>query len=95
MGAKSSQPKDKKSTHKWSKDVPTVSTFPPEGTFTKPGEEIASIMARKEVSPQGLGSALKMVQFFINRAGVNLSEERRQELEKAKQLLRAMKNREG
>ncbi len=26
---------------KWSKDVHTVSTFPPPGTFTKSGEQVA------------------------------------------------------
>ena len=78
---------------KWSKDVKTESTFPPEGTFAKPGEQVARIMARKEVSPGGLGSAIRMVQFFINRAGQKMTGVRRRELEKAKRILRDMKNR--
>jgi tRNA(adenine34) deaminase len=67
--------------------VTTVSTFPPEGTFTLKAEQVARIMARKSVSPKGLGSAIRMVQFFINRAGKDLSPTRRRELEKAKHLL--------
>ena len=75
---------------KWSKDVKSESTFPPEGTFTQPAEEIARIMSRKKVSPGGIGSAIKMIQFFINRAGYRLSGDRKRELEKAKRLLRKM-----
>jgi hypothetical protein len=74
---------------KWAREIKTVSTFPPPGTFTKPGEEVARIMARKEVSPLGLGSAIRMVQMFINRSGRNLTAERRRELEKAKRILQA------
>ena len=73
---------------RWSHNVTTVSTFPPEGTFTKNPEMIAKIMARKDVSPKGIGSAIRMVQFFINRAGKTLPAERKEALEEAKQLLR-------
>jgi tRNA(adenine34) deaminase len=44
-------------------------------------------MASKKVSPKGVGSGIKMVQFFINRAGKNLPAERKKELEEAKRLL--------
>lgn len=71
----------------WIKKIETDSTFPPAGTFTKSAEEIAEIMAKPEVSPKGLGSAIKMVQYFINRAGKKLSVERKAELEKAKKIL--------
>jgi hypothetical protein len=37
------------------------------------------MMARKEVSPRGLRSAIGMVQFFINRAADNLMRDRRRE----------------
>jgi tRNA(adenine34) deaminase len=77
----------KTSKHKWSAGVKTDSTFPPAGTFTKPGDEVARIMATRKVSPRGLGSAIKMVQMFINRSGINLSAARKRELEKAKQIL--------
>jgi tRNA(adenine34) deaminase len=72
---------------KWVRDVKTVSTSPPEGIFTKDANTIARTMASKKVSPKGIGSGIRMVQFFINRAGKNLSAKQRRELEKAKVLL--------
>ena len=72
---------------RWAAKVKTESTFPPPGTFTRPAAEIARIMARKSVSPGGLGSAIRMVQMFINRGGKNLSATRKKELEKAKRIL--------
>jgi tRNA(adenine34) deaminase len=77
----------KKPKTRWVRDVKTVSTFPPEGLFTKDAETIARAMATREVSPRGIGSGIRMVQFFINRAGKNLPPERRSELEKAKRIL--------
>jgi tRNA(adenine34) deaminase len=74
----------------WISAVGTVSTFPPPGTFTKSAEEIARTMARRDVSPLGLGSAIRMVQYFINRSGRNLTAERRKELERAKRILQGM-----
>ncbi len=74
---------------KWVQDVKTVSTFPPEGIFTKDGATIARVMASKKVSPKGIGSGIRMIQFFINRAGKNLPPDRIRELEKAKQILQA------
>jgi hypothetical protein len=72
---------------KWVRDVKTVSTFPPAGLFTKDAETIARVMASKKVSPKGIASAIRMVQYFINRAGKNLEPKRKQELEKAKRIL--------
>jgi tRNA(adenine34) deaminase len=71
----------------WVREVKTVSTFPPEGLFTRDAQTIARVMASKKVSPKGIGSGIRMIQFFINRAGKNLSPDRRQELEKARQIL--------
>ena len=65
----------------------TVSTFPPEGLFTKDAETIARVMATKKVSPKGIGSGIRMIQFFINRAGKDLPQRRKRELESAKRLL--------
>ncbi len=76
---------------KWVQTVRTVSTAPPKGIFTKNAETIAREMARLDVSPKGIGSAIRMVQYFINRSGKALSKERRKELEKAKKLLQQMK----
>jgi tRNA(adenine34) deaminase len=72
---------------RWVRNVKTVSTNPPEGIFAKDAETIARTMVRKDVSPKGIGSAIRMIQYFINRAGKNLPAERKRELEKAKNLL--------
>ncbi len=74
---------------RWVHNVKTVSTFPPEGTFTKDAATIARIMASKKVSPRGIGSGIRMIQYFINRAGKNLPAARKRELEKAKRILQA------
>jgi tRNA(adenine34) deaminase len=73
---------------RWVRKVKTDSTHPPEGIFTKDAATIARTMARKDVSPRGTGSAIRMIQYFINRAGKDLEPARRAELEKAKNILR-------
>jgi Protein of unknown function (DUF3175) len=77
----------RKSTKKWITGVKTVSTYPPPGLFTKSAATIARTLASKSVSPKGPSSGMRMLTFFINRAGRGLSEQRRAELEKAKSLL--------
>jgi Protein of unknown function (DUF3175) len=72
---------------KWVRGVTTDSTHPPRATFTGSASEIARTMARKDVSPRGLGSGIRMIQYFINRGGKNLSARRRAELERAKRIL--------
>jgi tRNA(adenine34) deaminase len=72
---------------KWVKNVKTESTFPPPETFNKSAKSIAKTLASPKVSPKGLGSAIRMVQYFINRGGKNLSTTRKRELEKAKHIL--------
>ncbi len=76
-----------KSKKRWLARVNTESTYPPKGLFTKSAATIARILASKEVSPKGPGSGMRMLTFFINRAGRGLTAEQRGELEKAKQLL--------
>ena len=71
----------------WVKDVKTVSTYPPPGTFAKSAKEIARIMSSPGVSPKGLGSGIRMIQYFINRSGKGLRPERRRALERAKRIL--------
>jgi tRNA(adenine34) deaminase len=73
----------------WVKKVKTVSTSPPPSLFTKDAATIARVMASKKVSPRGIGSGIRMIQFFINRAGKNLPVRRQHELEKAKRILKA------
>lgn len=83
----------KNPTNRWSSRVHTVSTFPPKGLFTRDAETIARTLASKRVSPKGPGSGMRMLTFFINRAGKNLSSARRSVLERAKELLsRRVKN---
>src|SRR5215472_15514123 len=72
---------------RWVADVTTDSTHPPEGLFTKSASKIASTLASKKVSPKGPVSGLRMLTYFMNRAGRGLSKARRAELEKAKALL--------
>jgi tRNA(adenine34) deaminase len=62
-------------------------THPPEGLFKKDAATIARRLASKKVSPKGVSSGMRMLSFYINRAGKNLSKERLAELDKAKQLL--------
>jgi uncharacterized protein DUF3175 len=72
---------------KWSHKVTTDSTHPPQDLFTKDAKTIARAMASKKVSPKGLGSGIRMIQFFINRAGKNLPAGQKKELEGAKKIL--------
>jgi hypothetical protein len=73
--------------NKWLAGVKTDSTHPPQGLFTKSASTIARTLALKKVSPKGPGSGMRMLTYFINRAGHGLSASRRAELEKAKSLL--------
>jgi tRNA(adenine34) deaminase len=77
----------KASPRKWSAGVKTTSTYPPEGLFTRSAEVIARTLATRKVSPKGPSSGMRMLTFYINRAGKELTERRQQELEKAKRLL--------
>jgi tRNA(adenine34) deaminase len=72
---------------RWSAKVKTDSTHPPAGLFNRSATTIARTLASKKVSPKGPGSGMRMLSFYINRAGSNLSASRRKELEKAKALL--------
>ena len=77
-------------TRRWVHTVTTVSTFPEEGLFTKDARTIAKALASKRVSPKGPTSGLRMLLFFINRAGRGLSRKRKAELLKAKRLMQEM-----
>ena len=79
--------KQRATKRKWVRGVKTDSTHPPPDTFRGSATDIARTMARKDVSPGGLGSGIRMIQYFINRGGKNLSASRRAELERAKRIL--------
>ncbi|HEY2040719.1 MAG TPA: DUF3175 domain-containing protein [Edaphobacter sp.] len=72
---------------KWSAKVDTDSTHPGPGLFNKSPTIIARALASKKVSPKGPGSGMRMLTFYINRAGKNLTQTRKRALEKAKTLL--------
>jgi tRNA(adenine34) deaminase len=76
-----------KKTKRWVSKVKTDSTHPPKGLFTKSATFIARTLASRRVSPKGAGSGMRMLTYFINRAGRGLSAHRRAELKKAKLLL--------
>jgi tRNA(adenine34) deaminase len=79
--------KTRKPKKKWSAEVTTDSTHPNEGLFNQSASAIAKALASKKVSPKGPASGMRMLNFYINRAGKNLSASRHAELEKAKTLL--------
>jgi len=63
------------------------SDAPSRGLFTKSAATIAQTLALTNVSPKGIGSGMRMLTCFINRAGRGLSPKRRAELNKAKGLV--------
>jgi tRNA(adenine34) deaminase len=78
----------------WVRTVTTVSTAPPPGLFLKDARTIARTLASPRVSPKGITSGLRMLLFFINRAGRGLSQRRRAELLRAMRLMQEMVVRE-
>jgi tRNA(adenine34) deaminase len=72
---------------KWSAKVKTESTYPEQGLFKKSPTVIAKSLASKKVSPKGPASGMRMLNFYINRAGGNLSPSRHKALERAKAIL--------
>jgi hypothetical protein len=76
-----------KSNKRWVAKVKTDSTHPPKGLFTRSASTIARVLASRRVSPKGPQSGMRMLNYFINRAGKGLSVSRRAELQKAKRLL--------
>jgi hypothetical protein len=87
----SSSRRTHKRKNQWVRKVTTESTFPKKGIFIKDAETIARHMASKKVSPKGIGSGIRMIQYFINRAGKDLPVSRKHELEKAKRILQSQK----
>jgi len=77
----------RKPVNRWSGNVHTKSTFPEKGLFTKDASTIARSLASKRTSPKGPASGMRMLNFYINRAGHNLSASRRKELQRAKSIL--------
>jgi hypothetical protein len=72
---------------RWSSKVTTDSTHPGPGLFKQSAKKIAEGLEKKSVSPDGPGQAMRMLTFYENRAGHNLSAERKHALDHAKQLV--------
>ena len=72
---------------RWSGKVKTDSTKPAPGLFKKGAKEIAAGLEKKSVSPEGPGQGMRMLNFYENRGGKNLSAERKRTLERAKEIL--------
>ncbi len=70
----------------WSENVETKWT-PPEGFFTKSAQQIAKGLYSASDS---LKQAMSRLDFYMNRAGTNLSDEDTIRLNRAKTLLRYM-----
>ena len=70
----------------WSGDVKTEWS-PPEGFFTKSAEKIASGLKAKS---KDLKQAMSRLNFYVNRAGENLSADDKARLESAKEKLRKL-----
>jgi Protein of unknown function (DUF3175) len=74
-------------TRRWSAKVTTDSTHPETGLFLKSPNTIAHALATKKVSPKGPASGMRMLTFYINRAGKNLGKDRLADLQRAKTIL--------
>ena len=83
-GKKSATPPSKR----WSSSVTSDSTHPGPGLFKKSAKKIAGDLVKPSVSPKGPGQAMQMLSFYENRGGRNLSTERKQTLEHAKDIIR-------
>ena len=88
MKASRSEPRSR--VRKWSGGRRTNATRPPDRLFTRSAPVIARTLASKRVSPKGPASGLRMLTFYINCAGKNLTAERRRQLERAKTILSAI-----
>jgi tRNA(adenine34) deaminase len=73
---------------RWSAKVTSDSTHPTPGIFNASAQAIADDLAKPSVSPKGPGQGMQMLSFYENRAGKNLSTERKETLEAAKVILR-------
>ena len=58
----------KRPQRRWVRRVKTDSTHPPPRTFAGSASQIARTMARQDVSPKGLGSAIRMIQYSSTAA---------------------------
>ena len=77
----------KKRNRRWIKDVKTTTVDVPEGTMTQSAPEIARVLTSHNRG-KGAGSINRFIQFYMNRSGKGLSEERKRTLKRAMALVR-------
>jgi len=76
-------------TKNWVKNVKTVTVDVPPGTMKKNPKELAKILIAKNRNlPRPKKSINQFIQFHINRAGKGMSEETREKLRKAMEIVR-------
>lgn len=78
----------KKKKSNWIKTVKTISVDSPPGTMTKEPEEVARILLKHNKFPGAPGSINRYISFYINRGGKGISEERKDKLRKAMEIVR-------
>ena len=77
----------KKRKQRWIASVKTTAVDVPEGTMTKSAPEVArTLLARNR--DRDAGSINRFIQFYINRSGRNLPDERKRTLKRAMALVR-------
>jgi len=59
----------------------------PRGVMSKSTIEIYRAATNKKYAPKGLGSAIKFIQYYLNRGGSGISDSQRNRIEKAKEML--------
>jgi len=59
----------------------------PRGVMSKSTIEIYRAATNKKYAPKGLGSAIKFIQYYLNRGGSGISNSQRNRIEKAKEML--------
>lgn len=62
-------------------------TFFPEGVMSKSSREIVRVSRNKRYAPGGIGSAIKYITYYLNRAGKGLDPEQRARIERAREIL--------
>ena len=77
----------KKRGHRWIKDVKTTAVDVPEGTMTHSAPDVARTLLAHNRG-KGAASINRFIQFYMNRSGKNLPEERRRTLKRAMALVR-------
>jgi hypothetical protein len=77
----------KKRSRRWIKDVKTTAVDVPEGTMTQSASEIARVLTTHNRGKDA-GSINRFIQFYINRSGKGLPDERKRTLKRAMALVR-------